>query len=85
MKTLCDEAFYEGVYDPEEAGYVITLARKMLEEFKKGLKYVDVNVLIHVLVKSQKEEYLLKRIEVKKGYNEHAHNIGGRRMTRIQQ
>jgi len=36
MRTLHDEAFYEGVYNPEEAKYAITLVKKMLEEFKKG-------------------------------------------------
>lgn len=36
MRTLHDEAFYEGVYNPEEAGYAITLVKKMLEEFKKS-------------------------------------------------
>ena len=36
MKTLHDEAFYEGVYDPEEAKYAITLVKKMIEESKKG-------------------------------------------------
>jgi len=35
MRTLHDEAFYEGVYNPEEARYAITLVKKMLEEFKK--------------------------------------------------
>jgi HEPN domain-containing protein len=35
MKTLHDEAFYEGVYNPEEAKYAITLVKKMLEEFKR--------------------------------------------------
>jgi HEPN domain-containing protein len=36
MKTLHDEAFYEGIYNPEEAKYAITLIKKMLEEFKKS-------------------------------------------------
>lgn len=36
MKTLHDEAFYEGVYNPEEAKYAVTLVEKMLEEFKKS-------------------------------------------------
>jgi len=36
MRTLHDEAFYDGVYDPEEARYAIALVKKMLEEFKKG-------------------------------------------------
>jgi len=35
MKTLHDEAFYEGVYNPEEAKYAINLVEEMLEEFKK--------------------------------------------------
>ncbi|MBS7610412.1 hypothetical protein KEJ36_00945 [Candidatus Bathyarchaeota archaeon] len=37
--TLNEEAFYEGVYNPEEAMYAITLIKikKMLEEFKKKL------------------------------------------------
>ena len=35
MKTLHDEAFYEGVYNPEEAEYAIKQVRKMLEELKK--------------------------------------------------
>lgn len=36
MRTLHDEAFYEGVYNPEEARYAIKLVRRMLEDFKKG-------------------------------------------------
>ena len=36
MKTLHDEAFYEGVYNPEEAKYAIKQVRKMLEELKKS-------------------------------------------------
>ena len=35
MRTLHDEAFYEGVYNPEEANYAITVVKKMLQEFKK--------------------------------------------------
>lgn len=33
MRTLHDEAFYEGVYNPEEAKYAITLVKRMLKEF----------------------------------------------------
>lgn len=36
MRTLHDEAFYEGIYNPEEAKYAIALVKKMLEEFKKS-------------------------------------------------
>lgn len=36
MKTLHDETFYEGVYDPEEARYAITLVKRMMEESKQG-------------------------------------------------
>jgi len=36
MKTLHDEAFYEGVYNPEEARYAITLVKKIMEESRKG-------------------------------------------------
>jgi len=36
MKTLHDEAFYEGVYNPEEAEYAIKQVKKMLEELKKS-------------------------------------------------
>jgi len=36
MRTLHDEAFYDGVYDPEEARYAIALVKKMLEEFRKS-------------------------------------------------
>jgi uncharacterized protein (UPF0332 family) len=36
MRTLHEEAFYEGVYNPEEARYAITLVKRMLEEFKKS-------------------------------------------------
>jgi len=36
MRTLHDEAFYEGVYNPEEARYAVTLVKRMLEEFKKS-------------------------------------------------
>ncbi|KPV62439.1 MAG: Archaeal PaREP1/PaREP8 family protein [Candidatus Bathyarchaeota archaeon BA1] len=38
MKTLHDEAFYEGIYNPDEAKYAITLVKKILEECKKGIK-----------------------------------------------
>ena len=34
MKTLHDEAFYEGIYNPEEAEYAIKQVKKILEEFK---------------------------------------------------
>ena len=34
MKTLHEEAFYEGIYNPEEVKYAINLARKILEEIK---------------------------------------------------
>jgi len=36
MRTLHDEAFCEGVYNPEEAKYAIALVRRMLEEFRKS-------------------------------------------------
>ncbi|MEZ0346229.1 MAG: hypothetical protein ABWK01_06745 [Infirmifilum sp.] len=36
MKTLHDEALYEGVYNPEEAEYAIKQVRKMLEELKRA-------------------------------------------------
>jgi uncharacterized protein (UPF0332 family) len=36
MKTLHDEVFYEGVYNPEEAEYAIKQVKTMLEEFKKS-------------------------------------------------
>ncbi|MBS7612533.1 HEPN domain-containing protein [Candidatus Bathyarchaeota archaeon] len=36
MKTLHDEAFYEGVYNPEEAEYAIKQVKKMFEELEKG-------------------------------------------------
>lgn len=36
MKTLHDEAFYEGIYNPEEARYAFTLIEKMLKEFKES-------------------------------------------------
>jgi len=36
MKTLHDEAFYEGVYNREEAEYAIKQVKKMLEELKKS-------------------------------------------------
>lgn len=36
MKTLHDEAFYEGVYNPEEAEYAFKQIKRMLEEFKES-------------------------------------------------
>lgn len=36
MRTLHDEAFYEGVYNPEEAEYAIKQVKKMLEELRKS-------------------------------------------------
>jgi len=36
LRTLHDEAFYEGIYNPEEAKYAITLVKRMLEELKKS-------------------------------------------------
>ena len=35
MKTLHEEAFYEGICNPEEVEYAIKQVRKMLEELKK--------------------------------------------------
>jgi secreted Zn-dependent insulinase-like peptidase len=37
MRTLHDEAFYEGVYDPEEAKYAIKKVRDVIEEIKKAI------------------------------------------------
>lgn len=36
MKTLHDEAFYEGVYNPEEAEYAIKQVKRALEELKRS-------------------------------------------------
>jgi len=36
MKTLHDEAFYEGVYNPEEVEYAIKQVETMLRELKKS-------------------------------------------------
>ena len=35
MRTLHDEAFYEGIYNPEEVEYAITQVKNVLEELKK--------------------------------------------------
>jgi len=35
MRTLHDEAFYEGVYDPEEVKYAIKKVRDVIDEIKK--------------------------------------------------
>jgi hypothetical protein len=35
MKTLHEEAFYEGICNPEEVEYAIKQVREMLEELKK--------------------------------------------------
>jgi HEPN domain-containing protein len=37
MRTLHDEAFYEGVYDPEEVKYAIKKVRNVIEEIKKAI------------------------------------------------
>ena len=37
MKTLHDEAFYEGIYNPEEAEYAMKQVKRMLEELKRDL------------------------------------------------
>jgi hypothetical protein len=37
MKTLHDEAFYEGVYNPEEADYAIKQVKTLLEKLKREL------------------------------------------------
>ncbi len=34
MRTLHDEAFYEGVYNPKEVKYAISLIKKMMEGFR---------------------------------------------------
>ena len=36
METLHDEAFYEGIYNPEEAEYAIKQVRRMIEELRKS-------------------------------------------------
>jgi len=36
MKTLHDEAFYEEVYNPEEAEYAIKQIKRMLEKLKES-------------------------------------------------
>jgi len=38
MRTLHDEAFYEGVYNPEEAKYAITQVKRMLKDFERAQK-----------------------------------------------
>jgi hypothetical protein len=38
MKTLHDEAFYEGVYNPEEADYAIKQVKTLLEKLKRELE-----------------------------------------------
>ncbi len=35
MRTLYDEAYYEGIFNPEEVKYALMLIKKMLDEFKK--------------------------------------------------
>ncbi len=35
MRTLHDEAFYEGIYNPEEARYAIDQVKRIIKEFKK--------------------------------------------------
>jgi secreted Zn-dependent insulinase-like peptidase len=37
MRTLHDEAFYEGGYDPEEVKYAIKRVRDVIEEIKKAI------------------------------------------------
>ncbi|MFZ8794978.1 MAG: PaREP1 family protein [Acidilobaceae archaeon] len=37
MRTLHDEAFYEGVYDPEEVKYAIKKVRDVIDEIKKAV------------------------------------------------
>jgi dihydrodipicolinate synthase/N-acetylneuraminate lyase len=37
LRTLHDEAFYEGVYDPEEVKYAIKKVRDIIEEIKKAI------------------------------------------------
>jgi uncharacterized protein (UPF0332 family) len=37
MRTLHDEAFYEGIYDPEEVKYAIKKVRDVIDEIKKAV------------------------------------------------
>lgn len=37
MRTLYDEAFYEGIYNPDEARYAITLVEKTIKELEEEL------------------------------------------------
>jgi hypothetical protein len=37
MRTLHDEAFYEGVYDPEEVKYAIKKVRDVIDEIKNAV------------------------------------------------
>ena len=37
MRTLYDEAFYEGIYNPDEARYTITLVEKTIKELEEEL------------------------------------------------
>jgi hypothetical protein len=37
MRTLHDEAFYEGVYDPEEVKYAIEKVRVVIDEIKRAV------------------------------------------------
>jgi len=36
MKTLYDEAFYEGVYNPEEVEYAIEKVKQLLKEVENA-------------------------------------------------
>ncbi len=39
MKTLHDEAFYEGVYQPDEVEYAIEKVAKIIDELEKEVKH----------------------------------------------
>lgn len=48
MRTLHDETFYEGVYNPEEAKYAIALVKRMLQDFKKRLIMLSVRCSLNL-------------------------------------
>jgi len=43
MRTLHEEAFYEGVYQPEEVRYSIEKVRKIIEELESELNVRSLN------------------------------------------
>jgi cell division septum initiation protein DivIVA len=44
MKTLHDEAFYEGIYQPDEVRYALNKVKHVIEELQKEIEKLKLQI-----------------------------------------